>query len=374
MAGYIFTLDSLDSLKSCIKKGCYSTNLSAPKNGLWMIHHEGTFADYCGMKPGDSVYFFIDRMIYGRGEMVDIEGDCKYMNYPRALWPSFPEFKNIKDEMLLDDESNLCNRCVCFFKPSPGFFENGIDMDDMLASNPQKIRMLRTLWKLSFIKVDEEEDQALRDAILKRNEASIGSSVDCFNHDSAFHESLSSKVSSRHSLSVKDVLFSCKDGSKLRHEMAIEVAVMDMLSRCKESIFGRWDYVSHQVAASPFKPIDYMDKMDVFGYRKIEGFGTISKYLTIEIKKDAAKKDVINQTMKYVDWINQEYAYGDYSMIEAFILASDFPEHVVKYRDEVCARNYMKGRRPAISETWTNLKLIKYKYNELTGMLDFEQL
>lgn len=26
--------------------------------------------------------------------------------------------------------------------------------------------------------------------------------------------------------------------------------------------FGTWDYVSHQVAASPFKPIDYMDKND----------------------------------------------------------------------------------------------------------------
>jgi RecB family endonuclease NucS len=97
--------------------------------------------------------------------------------------------------------------------------------------------------------------------------------------------------------------------------MAIEAALMEILSNEKDSIFGSWDYISHQVVASPFKPIDYMDKMDMFGFRYIKGFETISKYLTIEIKKDAAKKDVIDQVMKYVDWINEEYAYGDYGMI-----------------------------------------------------------
>lgn len=28
--------------------------------------------------------------------------------------------------------------------------------------------------------------------------------------------------------------------------------------------------------------------------------------------------------MKYVDWVNREYSYGDYNMIEAFIVAKDF--------------------------------------------------
>ena len=41
-------------------------------------------------------------------------------------------------------------------------------------------------------------------------------------------------------------------------------------------------------------------------------------------------EEVIDQVMKYVDWINQEYAYGDYSMIEAYVVAADFSESVVK--------------------------------------------
>ena len=39
--------------------------------------------------------------------------------------------------------------------------------------------------------------------------------------------------------------------------------------------------------------------MDIFGYRYIKGYDTISKYMVIEIKKDAAQRDVIDQIMKY---------------------------------------------------------------------------
>ena len=49
--------------------------------------------------------------------------------------------------------------------------------------------------------------------------------------------------------------------------MAIEAGLIHQLSindphTC--DLFGEWDYLSHQVIASPFKPIDYMDKMDLF--------------------------------------------------------------------------------------------------------------
>ena len=154
--------------------------------------------------------------------------------------------------------------------------------------------------------------------------------------------------------------------------MAIEAALLDILSNNRDSIFGQWDYISHQVVASPFKPIDYMDKMDVFGFKYINGFDTISKYLTIEIKKDAAKKDVVNQVMKYVDWINEEYAYGDYGMIQAFIVAYDFSDDVIEYRNSVCIRNYTRGRRPTISGVWKNVRLIKYSFSDEKGIEFYE--
>src|SRR5699024_11229780 len=112
-------------------------------------------------------------------------------------------------------------------------------------------------------------------------------------------------------------LYANPNGS-LRHEMAIELGILDLITN-NNSVFGKWDYLSHQVIASPFKPIDYMDKMDIYGYRYIHNFDTISKYLIIEIKKDTANTNDLNQLMKYVDWVNQEESFGDYNMIEAFL-------------------------------------------------------
>lgn len=373
MAGYIFNLNKEDSLVSCVENGIYSTNLTAPKNNLWGRQHEGTFADYMSMKERDNVYFFIDRKIYGIGELKNINLDCKYQNYPNALLPSIKSFKEVKDSILFGNiDENINNRIVCLFKPSPNFFKNGIDMDDILSSKPRSFRMLRAFWKLSFVKIDDEENKALKDIILKRNEDFINNKNECYTFSEKKHEKIEKKLNENYILSSKDLLKSCFKNSSIRHEMAIECSIIDSISSQSKSIFGEWDYVSHQVIASPFKPIDYMDKMDIFGYRYIAGFDTISKYLLIEIKRDKATIESIDQIMKYVDWINQEYSFGDYSMIEAFLVAYDFPEYIIEYRNRTCMRNFTKGRRPTVSETWTNVKLVKYRYDSANGSLDFE--
>lgn len=373
MAGYIFNLNDEGSLVYCMKNGIYSTNLSAPKNNLWGRPHEGTFADYMSMKEGDNVYFFIDRKIYGIGELKNINHDCKYQNYPEALWPSVKSFKEIKNSILYGDKAaNINNRIVCLFKPSPSFFKNGIDMDDVLSSKPNSFRMLRAFWKLSFVKIDDDENKALKDIILKRNEEVINNKKESYPFNRKKHEKIEKKLNENYILSSKDLLKNCFKNSSIRHEMAIECSIIDIISSQSKSIFGEWDYVSHQVIASPFKPIDYMDKMDIFGYRYIAGFDTISKYLLIEIKTEKATIESIDQIMKYVDWINQEYSFGDYSMIEAFLVAYDFPEDIIEYRNRTCIRNFTRGRRPTVSETWTNVKLVKYRYNSVNGSLDFE--
>lgn len=368
MAGYIVSIDNEESLKECIKNGVYSTNLSNPINDNWKKHHEGTFADYFGMKPGDNIYFFIKRKIYGIGELIKVKYDCKYWNYINADKPENYDYNEIKDCMIMNGEENIKNRCFCVFKPYPNFFINGIDMDEALASNPSKFRMLRAFWKLSFVKVDEDENKALKDIILKKNEEFLYKDINSFQYNVAFQNKLLEKINQRYIMNSELILASSCDGNKIKHEMAIESALIDIISNNKNTIFGSWDYIAHQVIASPFKAIDYMDKMDIFGFKYIKGFDTISKYLVIEIKKDEATKDTINQIMKYVDWINTEYAFGDYNMIQAFIVAYDFSEDVVKYNNEICIRNYMKGRRPAIASTWNYVRLIKYSFenNELS--------
>jgi len=56
------------------------------------------------------------------------------------------------------------------------------------------------------------------------------------------------------------------ENGSLKHEMAVEASLIYQLSNMFQetlNIFGNWDYLSHQVIASPFKPIDYMDKKSI---------------------------------------------------------------------------------------------------------------
>lgn len=375
MAGYIFTLDSIDSLHELILNGVYSTNLNIPQANNWLTPHEGTFADYLSMSEGDNVYFFIKRKIYGVGKLLNIKGDCKHLNFPEADIPITRNYSTLKKQMILNKSSfNLGNRFLCTFENAPRFFKNGIDMDDILASNPKAFKMLRVLWKLSFIKIDDEENKALFDIILKTNELNISNPINTFPSSSKSHKRIQGLIDENYKVSSKNILSLASSGSKIRHEMAIEAGIIDYIKNSPTGIFGHWDYLSHQVVASPFKPVDYMDKMDVFGYRFIPSFTTISKYLTIEIKKDIADREVLNQLMKYVDWINQEYSFGDYSMIEAFIVAHDFPDEVVKMKNEIGNRTFVKGRRPAETIHWCNLRLIKYSYDESLSSLVFNEI
>lgn len=382
MAGYIFNLKAqnnpniaFNNLKELIKSGAYSTNMNLP-TGHWKTYHEGTFADYMTMKEGDNVYFFSNRKVYGIGTLTNVGFDCKFLNFPEADLPCTPDYSTIAENMILNDSpEHLKNRMICTFTGSPYFFENGIDMDDILASNPEKFKMLRAFWKLSFIKLGDEENQALIDIILKGNEDNLINQKQIFSEHKTIHNSIHSKANSDYQVNSDNILHACsKPNGQINHEMALEVGILDYLSNNKTDIFEDWDYLSHQVIASPFKPIEYMDKMDIFGYKYISGFKTISKYLVIEIKKDGANIDVIHQVMKYVDWVNQEYSGGDYNMIDAYIIAYDFPDSVIEAKREHAKRHFVKGGRNAVSQLWDHLRLIKYHFNQTEKKLYFTEV
>lgn len=365
MAGYVFVFSDIESLKKSIYTGVYSTILKIPNNNIWKVSHEGTFADYITMKTGDNVYFFSKRKIYGVGELININGDCKHLNFPRADYPSNFNYSDCKNQMILDEsDENMKNRMVCTFRGAPYFFENGIDIDDVLTSNPHRFKMLRALWKLSFVKLGHDENEALLDVILQNNEDNIASQENIFQETDGIHNRIHNLVSSSYKVHADNIMESCSNGNgSLRHEMALEAGILDYIANEKTGVFGNWDYLSHQVIASPFKPIDYMDKMDIFGHKFIPGFKTISKYLVIEIKKGPATIEDINQLMKYVDWVNQEYSFGDYKMIEAFLVANSFSKEPIEQKNTICKRQYVRGRRPAISLEWNNVRLISYQFD-----------
>jgi len=385
MAGYLISLDNEDSLRLYIKNGVYATKINLPQNGHWSRSQEGTLADYVTMRNGDNIYFFIQRKIYGIGELVNISGDCKFCNFNKASAPEQFEYASIKNELLWDEgEISVKQRWICCFKPSPKFFINGLDMDEVLSSNPSAFRMLRAFWKLSFIKFDDEENQAFKDAILKLNMAnSNGIIAENSEFDCDFSETHSKIENMVHGddfykINVTHVLHDCAHGSLLGHEMAIEAGILYQLS-LKDAqtidILGEWDYLSHQVIASPFKPIDYMDKMDVFGYSYILGFKpTKSNFLIAELKKDKATEEDILQLMKYVDWVKDEYCFGDYSMINAFLIASDFQDNMPNLIHDVVQRRFTIGTRPTKSKMWNKVKLIKYSFNSNDSHIDLSNI
>lgn len=379
MAGYIFGLDSPSSLSLYTLNGVYATKLAAPSSS-WMTHHEGTFADYAAMKAGDSVYFFIQRKIYGIGKLVTVGPDCKFFNFPGAGVPRSASYEQIRSKLLWDeDQDSVRQRCICVFEPAPFFFESGIDMDDVLSSNPSAFKMLRAFWKLSFIKFDDEENQAFRDVILKRNQhllsnPVVGSGIFDFR---PVHDRIAQKLSSEYLIDagMASILSSCAEGDRLRHEMAVEAGILHQLAikdpeTCE--LFGEWDYLSHQVIASPFKPIDYMDKMDLFGYTYLPEYKpTQSRFLVGEIKKDAAQFEDVDQLLKYVDWVKDEYCYGDYTMIHAFLVAYEFGDDVIRHKKNVGIRKYTIGMRPAQSLEWNNVRLVEYSFDKTSLRLNF---
>lgn len=379
MAGYIFSLNNLDSLHLYTTQGVYATKLSSPPSLSWMTHHEGTFADYATMRPGDNIYFFVQRKIYGIGRLVSAHSDCKFFNFPDAGRPQAAQYQLVKAQLLWDEGDFSTNqRCICLFEPDPHLFKLGIDMDDVLSSNPDAFRMLRVFWKLSFIKFDDDENQGFRDIVLKRNQVTLSNPTG----DSIFdfqpcHTQITGKLSPAYDFKsgISAILANSGQGDRLKHEMALEAGILHQLftldpDTCKT--FGTWDYLSHQVAASPFKPVDYMDKMDLFGYAYVPGFKpTKSRFLVGEIKRDAGTMQDVEQLMKYVDWVKDEYCHGDYDMIHAFLVAYQFDQQVVQHTQAVGMRKYTVGMRPTQSLEWRNLKLVKYSFNTLASRIEF---
>jgi len=386
MAGYIFNLDNAASLQLYTRSGVYATKLSPPSSGRWRPHHEGTFADYCSMKENDCVYFFIDRKIYGIGRLVKLGQDCKFFNFPGAGKPETPPYCAETRNMLLWDEGEVSvnQRCLCVFGPAPSFFTAGVDMDDVLSSNPRAFRMLRAFWKVSFIKVDDEENQALTDVILKRNQDAL--SAPCHGQNvfkfQPRHAEIAEKLEGDGDYSmaagIAEVLGSSADGFGIRHEMALEMGIIHQIATREPGtmeIFGQWDYISHQVIASPFKPIDYMDRMDIFGYSYLPGFKpTKASFLVAEIKKDAARIEDVDQLLKYVDWVRDEFCFGDYSMIRSFLVARSFDEGVVEHAKRVAVRRYVSGMRPARSLEWRNVALVEYRFDAAARLVCFDRV
>ncbi len=367
MAGYVFSIgsNSLEEariiIKECVESGVYSTFIKSIKSNPY----EGTLADYLSMKEGDNVYFFSKRKYFGIGEIVNVDGDCKYCNYIDSTVPLYPfqRYEDIKNDLLLDKGIESSNyKWICTFKASPYFFEEGIDVDEVLNYKPHTFKVLRSFWKLSFIKIDDEENESLKEIMLLRHQKEISSGNGIIKTKKDFHEKIAMKRLEKYSIEINKVLRLNSKNNRITHEMALEAATIKSMVDGSSAVLGKWDYVSHQVVASPFKPIDYMDKIDIFAYRYISNTKIPQKYFVAELKKDLADKSTVDQVMKYVDWVSNQYAYGDYGRISACIIAYEFENDIEKYIEKSALRHYSIGSHPIENYIWNDIRLISYTY------------
>lgn len=156
-------------------------------------------------------------------------------------------------------------------------------MDDLLLSNAHAFRSLRVFWKRSFIKLDEE-NAAFEAALLRKNIDHLDNDEQlACNYEATQQQMLSSKLTIEKP-DIEGLILQDRNGNGfLNSEMILELGLLHQLTHSEFSAtqaFGKWDYLSHQIAASPMKAVDYMDRADVFGYTWTSGYDNafIEKY------------------------------------------------------------------------------------------------
>ena len=409
MAGYFVVLGDVkdenqkvirsakDILAELCRYGIYSTNLFV-NEGIrkWSKPKVATFADYFGMKKGDYIFFFSGRKIFGVGKLVNIDGDCKYWSYEGANLPQVYTEEDI-EKTRLSDYIKPENRCICFFEPV-SFFPNAIDMDEALMAYPDSFKSLRVIQGRTFIKLDDEESMALFSVLNRRNTAVRAESCDWDppEFDKSIHKSVKTKVEKApesYRFSIESLLLNYQPWGEngIQEEMAIEAAVINFITRNHDgSVFDKLEYVTHQVSASPAKPVEYMEWMDVFGYsvsdylveQAIPIQFAIDKYYVMEIKREVlslpiskrgkvtaqmrGSMAVAHQLMKYVDWVAKNYASGNYPMVKGVLIANGFDDNFIEYCKKMCIRNYNMGYRDALPAIWDSIELISYSFDGKT--------
>ena len=355
MAGFIVSVSKNNNIEELIRNGMYASNLPKEFDSAKskMIAYS-TLADYFSIKNGDNIYFLKERKIYGVGKIIGLNNMMFFENYPNSsCLDSFDEHVKTLDE---NNDSNA--RWICFFEPELKFFKNGVDMDDVLQYKPASFRMLRAFQDRSFIKIDDEENAALKEFIYLRNRNNdLFYDYNYKKRDRLLKEELHNYFLSNQKLLKNNKLV---DG-RLSLEMLLEAMLIKHIN--EYGIFNEnWDYISHQVIASPFKPLSYIDKMDIFAYRFLEyphENKPIEKYLVLELKKDKADINTIQQTMRYVDWICKEYASGDYSLVKAGVIAFEYGN--LDSLQDTISRTFISSTHPIVTQKWNDLTCLTYK-------------
>ena len=122
MAGYLFTFSSEDDMRRCIHERAYST-LMSPR---WTMATASTLGDYVTMRPGDNVYFFSQRKVYGIWKIVEVgDGRCVTENFPGATSRKGVCWDEVSDKAIRKaaGADGTIYRWIIAFDPDPCFLK-----------------------------------------------------------------------------------------------------------------------------------------------------------------------------------------------------------------------------------------------------------
>lgn len=93
-------------------------------------------------------------------------------------------------------------------------FEEGIDTDEILTYKPNTFKMLRAFWKVSFIKLSDEENASLREIFLLRRQKEAETRTRIFPEHEDTHIAIASHTLGEYSITPYDMLRTCTVGTE----------------------------------------------------------------------------------------------------------------------------------------------------------------
>ncbi|MDQ3690057.1 MAG: hypothetical protein M3406_08500 [Chloroflexota bacterium] len=333
--------------------------------------------------------------------MVDFGTEsAAFLNFPRSDEPNPPEPADDSAAIGPDaDDEWRRIRLVVPFVPDPCYFAEGIDMDEVLAAPGAEAAWgLRFFHQVSFKQLGEAETRLLTQ-VFERRFGNDGRPQEELVVEPATHQP-ALDVSLHKPFSVSEMIRARPEayltGARVRYEELLHGLLIEELGRPPGtdrllSDAARLD-VFHELAASPPKPPQWADAIDVMGTSSFPGGGssgslpTSIHYQLLEAKRDDLAGDEsvydrrISQLMKYVDFIAHNYAGGNYAAVDAAYVAADFsPSILSRHREAldydagVSSRSYvLNPREDSPTRRWSAIKLLRYRWDGGAGELRLE--
>lgn len=379
MASGVFGVRSLPNFDSA----------NANHRNIWYA----VFADLLTISPGDKVFFFSKRRIYGIAEVVGMGNDGALgpiLNFPNSdIFNTQPLTGSISDG---PDADKI--RVVVLLKPSPCFFPEGIDMDEVLSYPGAEYCWGLRFWSgRNILQLGIAETKLLEGIFLRRYSSQsrqiqpetagcIAAKARAMRLGVARPSFVKMLANPAHSADVA--------GVKINREFAIHGALIEAIqygcSILPPEFVDANDHLlgcQREIPASPPKPYDYADFIDVMRFNGWSAaIPTAVRFDIFEIKKDRMRGEalpIIKQLLEYVDFVARNYASGDYGAIRAGFIAESFPPDVLsQYRaaQALTGQNLnVDFHKPYVLSThgsgtstkiWRNLFLITYKWNGTT--------